>query len=515
MTDKLRETDDGDPTFPLTFRAKKEAAQKEDSVDSRNIKVDADNIELDKREETKEKLAGRRQERSATKLATDDPGDTYETWRNDIFKHGIHKLRIWYRDATSRTWVNPPQPLLDEMIPFEDLCNAHRNGAVIRIQIYKPNAAGKLQPQTPPLEIPIAPEGGGREFAMQGFGNPFAIGGMNPNLPATASIEKILEWSERQAEKRDALQEKSLTMQQQNSNNWLQTLMALQQNNPKNAQADQNFMLMMVQMMQQSAQTQTAMITGMFQAMNQQSQQNTQLLVAALGNNKGDENMMKLYELQQNQNNILLQNALQGGDLKGQVALLRELQEFTEPTALGEVARIAEAISLGDNLKNLTEAAGERIRDGSKTSTPGTPPEIPPPANRQLPAHGSTTNQQNAQQTKAIQQAAIQQAQEAIKDPKSSGLNELLQAIKASYLAGAKAEDLADTIWTSKKNLAIAVNSFEPAIIIEKLGQYHKILGVTELTTSAGRDFVLDFLQVLKRKEVYHNAQPTTGDATP
>lgn len=501
------QNDEEEPIFPMLTRARrlaaeKQAAEKQVDPPATPAEQTPDNvISIDPREESKEKIHNKRQELSAIKTASDDPGDTYETWRNEIFKPGIHKIRIWYREPNSRTFVNPPQPWIDEMIPFADLCQAHNRGAVIRIQIYKPSKEGKLAPQTPPLEIPIAPE---KEYQLTGYGNPFSLSSTGQQYPATASFEKILEWSEKQAEKRDALQKESLVMQQQNSTNWLQALMAMQQNNPKQGTDQQQFLLMM-QMMQQSQQSTTAMIAGMFQAMQQQSTQATQLLVAALTKDKGAESepLMKLYEIQQNQTNMLLQNALQQHDLKGQVSLLKELQEFTEPTALGEVAKIAEAINLGDNLRNLTEAAGTRIKEGSGKKETSTPPAIPPPANKALPPA------QPDHQQLAIQQAAIDQAKTAVKDPKKSGLFELLKAIKTSYLAGDKAEDLAGTIYTSQKNLAITITSFDQQAIIGKLQEYHSVFGVTELTTSAGLNFVVDFLEALSRK-VKDGEQTTT-----
>lgn len=479
------------PTFPLTNPSDIEEAQIiETTPEEAEATKPSDQTHTERKEVRSQRFASNRAER----IASDDPGDTYEEWRLTLFKSGIHKLRMWYREPDSKTFVNPPQPYQDVMVSFEDLCAAHSKGAIIRVQMYKPNAHGKMTSCSPPLEIAIAPKG---DYQVSGYGNPFSNAGMSGQQPYF-NFKDMLSWSDQQSEKREKQQKEAMDMQNTNSNNWLQ--LALSNQNKNNGQPDQT-MVMLQQMNNQTMQ----MMTNIFAQMSQQQQSNTQILIAALDKKGGgDDNMLALYKMQSEQNNILLQNALKGGDLKEQVALLHSLSEFTEPTAIGEIAKLAEAINLGGNLENVTGALANKIDGSNKKKENAPPPPIPDPVDQTTPAQ--TTAPQQAQEQ---QEPPPAQTAPAVNNPKDSGFYELLQLVKTSYISGHTAPELAEAIHTGNPAIAAQIATYPQDFLLEKLQEHASNFGVSELVTTAGTQFVIDFLQEIKAKGT------VTNDTTP
>jgi hypothetical protein len=329
---------------------------------------------------------------------------------------------------------------------------------------------------------------------------------MNQQTPFY-NMEKVLEWSEQQSAKREAMQEKLFEMTSNNNNNWLQVMLA----NQNASKSQPNETLIMMQQMNNQTLT---MMTQVFQQMSQQQQNNTQILVAALQNNKQDDPaLLKLYEIQQQQNNLLLQNALKGGDLKEQVSLLRELSEFTEPTALGEIAKLAEAINLGDNLQNLTGAVAKRIDSGSKSDESKAPPAIPDPVDS--PTKSTTQTTQADQNTQPAQLTEKTETTETTKDPKNTGFYDLLQLVKTSYLSGHTAKELSDAIRSGNPQIAATIAGYPKETLLLKLSEYAPTFGVTELTSAAGNQFVIEFLDDLSSKKDITNEHAPADAQSP
>jgi len=495
MTKKAKEKDlEEEPTFPLTQAAKRRKAKANGEEKTKDQAPPPETWQEEEKNITpKEKISDRLSSKRSIDASindaakVDDPTDIYETWRERFVK-GIHKLKVWYREPDSKTFVAANPPFWDFMPPFDELCEMHNKGAYIKVAIYKPNSYGKLSPVTGPVEIPIAPQG---EYQMSGFGNPWRGGGNAADAPGSFSLDRLLEFSSRESDRREKLQQEMLSQSQNSTNTWLQALL----NNPgKDNQGSDKLFYAMMQQQNQQAQMQMQMQRDQMNMMIQQMQQNTQILVSALSGNKDNDALTKVFELQTQQNQFLMQQMQANqGDLHSQIAILKDLQELTEPTTIAEFAKLAEALDLGSSIKALTGATAERIKgkdDGDDINQPA--PPVPAPRKPLPPA---TTKTQPAPQRTTQTPPQTQ----AAPDPKDSGLFEMIAALKIAYISGHDAQEVAQTFLDKQQgDLPAELQNLDPEDLYNKAKPYLISFGAKELSTTAGKDFVVSFLQNLK-----------------
>jgi hypothetical protein len=321
-------------------------------------------------------------------------------------------------------------------------------------------------------------------------------------------MSKMMEFSEKQQSKTDKIHQQNIAMQQQQSNAWLQALMS---NNKGNG--NDTMMYMMQQQQQQAAQQNQQMMMflgGLFTNMQQQNQASQQILITALSKNNSDPTMMKFMEMQQSQSNIFLEKALTAqGDIGSQIEVLKQLQEFTEPTTLDSIAKIAESINAGEAIANLTGAASDRIRANKPSEEQSEPPPpIPEPAN---PGQAAAPNPAAAAPPPAAQAPAAQAAPANTQNkvaaqetgPTDLALfGQIVGMIKQSYLSGHDPVDLANSIRQADTgNLVSILKSRTAPELIGYLHQYADALNCKELTSTAGRQFVLSFLYQIQSTE--------------
>lgn len=426
----------------------------------------------------------RERETARSKASPTDPLETYNYWREKLWREGLTELRIQIRDLEGPTYADRSEGPLLEMPPYFDLLKMLKYG-VFRLQLVTQDKYGRPTPLTPFLTLNVAPPG---ETEVVGMSNPYSLRGKDPQQGQAMQLKDILSWQQAEADKRDKLQQTLLQQQQTSTNGWIQALFS----QPKGGSDLAAMMPIIMQQQQQSNAQMIAMITTTMQSFS--------ALMTAIMGNQGNQTqpLLEVLKAQNEQWKTLFQSQTQTGTLKEQLEVYKTISEITQgnnnTSTIRDLADLAGAIKLGDNLETLTGSLARRIEAPKTPATTEATAEPPKPIEPLPPPPGATTTTIQPAQPRTPAPIATAKPQQPVG---VAPFFQLMDFVNEAYKQGKEPDEVFELL--AEKNptiLQLLLNSGHTIPeIVAATEQFAPEAGCPQLATTGGKRFVLSFLE--------------------